>query len=149
MATSTRAVFAHGPCAVTLLVHDPAVLAWSGILTRGQSVQFADPSAPSDAGYRIDVDGSGVVTLSLVDADDFPGGGDTWSLTVTPVAGLADGASLADVASRSKGRGWTLTPYADGAAQTDFSVVDDAWSPDPYSLSATSSVGATLVWGGA
>lgn len=149
MATSTRAVFERGPCAVTLLVHDPAVLAYSGVMTRGSAVQIADPSAPSANGYRIDVDGSGVVTLSLVDDDDFPGAGDTWSLTVTPVAGFADGASLADVATRSKGPAWTLTPYADGAAQTDFSVVDDAWSPDPYSLSATSSVGATLVWGGA
>lgn len=149
MATSTRAVFARGPCAVTLLVHDPAVLAWSGILTRGQSVQFADPSAPSDAGYRIDVDGNGVVTLSLVDDDDFPNSGDTWAMTVTPVAGLAAGASIADISTYGIGNGWSLTPQADGVDQDALTVVDDAWSPDPYSLSATSSVGATLVWGGA
>lgn len=146
---ATRPVFERGPCAVTLLVHDPAVLAYSGVMTRGSAVQIADPSAPSEHGYRIDVDGDGVVTLSLVDAGDFPGGGDTWSLTVTPVAGLAAGASLADVTSYGISDAWSLTPYADGVANAAFVIADGAWSPDPYTLDASTSVGATLVWGGA
>ncbi len=148
--SNVRPLFAGGPCAVTVLVHDPAVVAYSGLLSRGSTVQFADPSDPESAGYRVAVDGACAVTLSLVNDDDFPGGGDTWSIVIEPVAGLTDGATLADISTYGidDWGSWSLTPQADGVDQAAFTVADDVWSPDPYALSATRSVGATLVWGG-